>query len=190
MRILAIDPGNEQSAFVTIDGGVPLHPEKWPNAEVLKSLKFAGPRPLLAVEMIASYGMAVGREVFETCLWIGRFLEAWKDRGGVTRLVYRRDVKLFLCQSARANDSNIRAALIDKYGPGKARAVGTKKAQGPLYALKGDTWSALAVALTAEEQVRIERPWGVVESAKPEQPLLISDPINAAQTASTQRSIP
>ena len=28
--------------------------------------------------------------------------------------------------------------------------------------------------------VRIERPWGLTENAKPEQPLLISDPINAA----------
>lgn len=38
--------------------------------------------------------------------------------------------------------------------------------------------------------VRIERPWGVVDSAEPEQRLLISDPINAAQTASTQRRTP
>lgn len=39
--------------------------------------------------------------------------------------------------------------------------------------------------------VRLHRPSGyVVASAKPEQPLLIPDPINAAQTASTQRSIP
>ena len=85
-----------------------------------------------------------------TNLPLGSIFTKVPNCGGVTRLVYRRDVKLFLCQSARANDSNIRAALIDKYGPGKARAVGTKKAQGPLYALKGDTWSALAVALTAQ----------------------------------------
>ena len=156
MRILAIDPGNEESASVTLDGGMPLHPEKWSNTTTLASLKFPGPRPLLAIEMIASYGMAVGREVFETCLWIGRFLEAWEDRGGITRLIYRRDVKLFLCQSARANDSNIRAALIDKYGPGKEKAIGSKRQQGPLYALKGDMWSALAVALTAEEQIKNE----------------------------------
>jgi hypothetical protein len=99
--------------------------------------------------MIASYGMPVGREVFETCLWIGRFVEAWASRGGEYRLVYRREVKLHLCESVRANDANIRAALIDRFGPGKPAAIGTKKAPGPLYGLKGDEWAALGVALTA-----------------------------------------
>jgi hypothetical protein len=151
MITFAIDPGNEQSASVYLLDGTPCDPRKESNADLLCRLRSANePLPLLAIEMIASYGMAVGREVFETCLWIGRFLEAWEDCGGVTRLVYRRDVKLFLCQSARENDSNIRAALIDKYGPGKLAAIGSKKAPGPLYALKGDMWSALAVALTAQ----------------------------------------
>jgi hypothetical protein len=159
VRILAIDPGNEESADCLLVDGIPTVFGKGPNRELLDGLRiFRSQKPdaVLAVEMIASYGMAVGREVFETCLWIGRFIEAWEKSGGVTRLVYRRDVKLFLCQSARANDSNIRAALIDKYGPGKAAAIGTKKAPGPLYALKGDMWSALAVALTAEAQIKAE----------------------------------
>ena len=97
----------------------------------------------LAIEMIASYGMAVGREVFETCVWIGRFKQAYPDPDAV-KLVYRKDVKLHLCGSARAKDANIRQALIDKLGP-----VGTKKAPGPLYGVTSHAWAAVAVAVTA-----------------------------------------
>lgn len=154
-HVIAIDPGNEQSAWCELKEGLPVAHSKEPNAEVLHSLRYAQalrvwPRDaLLAVEMIASYGMAVGREVFETCLWVGRFLEAWESRGGQTVLVYRKEVKLHHCESMRATDANIRAALIDRYGPGKEKAIGKKNARGPLYGLKGDEWSALAVALKA-----------------------------------------
>lgn len=151
VKVLAIDPGNEMSAWCLLDAGTPIRCEKELNADLLERLRAGGwgAVDLLAVEMIASYGMAVGREVFDTCLWIGRFVEAWDARGGKYALVYRRDVKLFHCESVRATDSNIRAALIDRFGPGKEKAIGSKKAPGPLYGLKGDHWSALAVALKA-----------------------------------------
>jgi hypothetical protein len=100
---------------------------------------------IFAIEMVASYGMPVGREVFETVRWIGRFQQAWRDPETV-RFVYRKDVKLHLCGSARAKDANIRQALIDKLGP-----VGTKAVPGPLYGVKSHIWSALAVAVTALE---------------------------------------
>lgn len=154
-HVIAIDPGNEQSAWCELKEGLPVAHGKEPNLEVLHSLRYAvatrqWPRnALLAVEMIASYGMAVGREVFDTCLWIGKFVEAWESRGGQTVLVYRKDVKLHHCETTRATDSNIRAALIDRFGPGKLVAIGNKKKPGPLYGLKGDEWSALAVALKA-----------------------------------------
>lgn len=155
MRILAIDPGNTMSAWCELVDGEPVSAGKEPNAEVLHHVRngWAPDGAPLAIEMIASYGMAVGREVFETCLWIGRFMEAWEARGGTVRLVYRKDVKLFLCHTVRATDSNIRAALLDRFGPGREVAVGTKRAPGPLYGIKGDEWSALAVALTAEAAI-------------------------------------
>lgn len=149
MTILAIDPGNEESAWCEFDAGQPKQSDKVQNSEMLFRLRSLRIDRLLCIEMIASYGMAVGKEVFETCLWIGRFQEAWESRGGTVRLVYRREVKLYLCESARANDANIRAALIDRYGPGKDKAIGKKATPGPLYGIKGDEWSALAVALTA-----------------------------------------
>jgi hypothetical protein len=69
---------------------------------------------------------------------------------GRAELVFRRDVKLHLCGSARAKDPNIRQALLDRFGP-----VGTKKAPGPLYGVKSHIWSALAVAVTASETKEI-----------------------------------
>lgn len=150
--VIAIDPGNEFSAWARLHEGLPHDAAKIPNAELLNALRSEWvPQAvdMLAIEMIASYGMPVGREVFETCLWIGRFLEAWNARGGKVALVYRRDVKLFHCESVRATDANIRASIIDRFGPGKVKAIGTKKAPGPLYGWKGDEWSALAVALKA-----------------------------------------
>ncbi len=107
----------------------------------------------LAIEMIASYGMPVGKEIFETCVWIGRFVQAW---GGPFTQVYRRDVKLHLCGQPRAKDANIRAALIDKFGPGKGKAIGTKKSPGPLYGMTADCWAALGVAVTYRDSMELK----------------------------------
>jgi hypothetical protein len=156
MNLLAIDPGNTQSAYVLYDveQARPLKWAKMPNAELLDALDFALPADSLAVEMVASYGMPVGREVFETCVWIGRFIERWT---GNFRLVYRADVKLHLTHSRRSKDPHVRQALLDKFGPGKELAVGLKKSPGPLYGLTGDCWSALGVAVTAAETKEAER---------------------------------
>lgn len=151
MRIFAIDPGTEESAWVAWENGQLRRHGKQANAVLLQRLRGFPVdlgATLLAVEMIASYGMAVGREVFTTCVWIGRFIEAWP--AGEHRLIYRRQVKLELCGSAKANDANIRAELLDRFG-GKVAAIGSKKAPGPLYGLKGDTWAALGVAITTEK---------------------------------------
>jgi hypothetical protein len=106
----------------------------------------------VAIEMIASYGMPVGREVFETCVWIGRFQQALESPG-TAELVYRKDVKLHLCGSPRAKDGNVRQALIDLFpatGGGKTPQIGTKKQPGPLYGMSSHAWAALGVAITAK----------------------------------------
>lgn len=144
--ILAIDPGTEQSGYViigpegqVIEAGVVSNHE-------MKCIVYARSAHetgwTMAVEMIASYGMSVGREVFETCVFIGMLLEAW-DHESVK--VYRKDVKLHLCGTPRAKDANIRQALIDIYG-GDSVAIGNKKNPGPLYRVKSHAWAALGVA--------------------------------------------
>jgi len=46
------------------------------------------------------------------------------------------------------NDSTIRQAMLDRYGPGREKAIGKKKSPGPLYGIRKDEWQALALAVT------------------------------------------
>lgn len=144
MRVMAIDPGTEESGWCLLQNGSVLGSGVLLNDELLVVLlRWGGySEDQLAIEMVASYGMAVGREVFETCVWIGRFQQVWRAPSSV-RLVYRRDVKLHLCGNTKAKDANIRQALIDLLGP-----QGTKKAPGPTYGVKSHAWAALALAVT------------------------------------------
>jgi hypothetical protein len=164
--LLAIDPGPTESAYVVYDAAV-ARPLAWDKADnesvkdiiqgravplVRGSEALAARHDRVAIEMVASYGMAVGAEVFETVLWTGIFSEASRGRcGAYPQRVYRRAVKLHICGSSRAKDANVRQAIIDRYGPGKERAIGLKASPGPLYGMTGDCWAALAVAITAAE---------------------------------------
>ena len=145
MTILAIDPGTTESGWVVFDGQRVVECGVSDNDSIVWKLKFFQGEKV-AIEMIASYGMAVGKEVFETCVWIGRFMQARFEFERLPERVYRRDVKIHLCGSPRAKDANIRQALIDRFG-----VVGTVKNKGPLFGVKSHIWSALAVAVTALE---------------------------------------
>ena len=150
--LLAVDPGPEQTAWVLFKDG---KPDQWftkPNDEAIEVFRdFAG-YPIV-IEMIASYGMAVGREVFETCVWIGRFIEA---TGGDAKRITRGEVKDAICHSRKATDANIRTELIDRFGPGKEKAIGKKKTPGPLFGMKGDEWAALAVGVAWLDRLAAE----------------------------------
>ena len=160
-RVYAIDPGPVKSAFVVWDGSRVIESGWTANEFIRQSMQLflnAGahweshgckyPPRRVAIEAIASYGMAVGAEVFQTCVEIGRFYETAARHTGEEhiRLVFRKEVKLHLCQSMRAKDPNIRQALLDRFGP-----VGTTKTPGPLFGVKSHIWAALAVAVTASE---------------------------------------
>jgi len=153
MRLLCIDPGTTVSGAVVIDTESMVVIEVYPEAENEWLRGVAGDRfnelSAMAIEKVASYGMPVGREVFETVLWTGRFMEAF-GINDCTK-IYRKDVKMELCQSMRAKDANVRQAILDRYpatGGGKTPQIGTKKQPGPLYGVSKHAWSALAVGLT------------------------------------------
>lgn len=153
--IFAIDPGNTDSAYCLMEGEtyVPLRFVKAPNAEVRKALEAAlcdyGLDVTVVIERISSYGMAVGREVFETCEWVGRFTEIAQRHGVPVEYVYRRDEKLTICGDPRANDSNIRRALIDRFARFDFKnGKGTRQSPDWFYGFKADCWSAYAVAVS------------------------------------------
>ena len=152
-RILAIDPGSERSALLVYAEGRPQWHGISPNATVLESLRYElfGACDVVVIEQIESYGMAVGREVFDTVHWSGRFTEAVERTGVPVVQLPRRTVKLAICGDTRAKDANVRQALLDRFGGSAAK--GTKRYPGPLYGISADLWSALAIAVTYSERV-------------------------------------
>jgi hypothetical protein len=144
--LLAIDPGNMQSGFVEYIDGYIFKSGIEPNEKILDCIQYNS-IDAIAIEMIASYGMPVGADVFETVVWIGRFVQHAIHCGyAAPRLIYRRDVKMHLCGNMHAKDKNIRQRLIDLFGP-----PGTKKNPGRTYGITSHAWAALALAVTASE---------------------------------------
>lgn len=183
MLVLAIDPGPVQSAYALCSAeGAYVGGEKIANDRMRRLARGIIPRHAqrvewCVIEQVGHYGMPVGKDVFDTVYWAGRFAEAW---GWESRLVLlpRRAVKLALCGQARAKDSHIRQAVIDRFG-GNRLALGGVKCQGckgkgwtgrgrpachtctgsgwevppgPLHGVTGDVWQALALGLTFWEQ--------------------------------------
>lgn len=151
--VLSIDPGNEESAWVLYDlkTGKPVSFAKEKNDRLMQIE--CGTYSEMAIEMVACYGMPVGATIFETCVWIGRYVQQLAiNRDVPYKLIYRKkDVCPTICHSSKAKDSNIRQALIDLYGE-----PGTKKNPGVLYGIKADIWSALAIAHTYKVLYRSE----------------------------------
>lgn len=170
MRLLAIDPGPEKSGYVIWESDRVVDCGHEPNGILRGYINYHC--NAVAIEMIASYGMAVGAAVFNTCVEVGRFLERSKANDIDCKLVFRKDVKMFVCRSMKAKDGNIRQSLIDHLGP-----VGTKDNPGPLYGVKSHAWAALAIAVTAANDPRMPgyagqtAPWdagkGVTKRAGP-----------------------
>lgn len=143
MEILAIDPGNIDSAYVLVNENYEILAKgKITNEQLLELITLTNSKvDEFVIEKIASYGMAVGATVFDTCIWIGRF---WQVSNAKTKsYVYRKDEKINLCGTMKAKDGNIRQALIDRFGE-----VGTKSNQGFFFGFKADIWVAYAVAVT------------------------------------------
>jgi hypothetical protein len=148
MLILGIDPGPTESAYALIGQEIPgsisdpfrIHEaEKVPNASLIGRLSVLRPEHV-AIESIQSYGMAVGRSVFDTCFMIGRLIQVCDDHGIPFTLYPRPEYTRRICGVGKVNDAVLRQALLLRFG-------GDRKGE-PLALLKGctDKRSAFAVA--------------------------------------------
>lgn len=152
MRLLAIDPGSTHSAYVVVDDDLePIWFDKIPNQELIESTHLHTVNHVV-IEQIGHYGtgMPAGQTVFDTCVWIGRFYQ--QAFRGVTvegiHLVPRREVKLHLCGQAKANDGNIRQALIDRFASEQRNGgKGVKNEPGFFYGFHSDIWQCFALAV-------------------------------------------
>lgn len=161
MKILAIDPGPIQSAWVVWDGEKIYDFNLSPNDQVSRKILDLTANGLsqVVIEKVACYGMPVGESIFTTCFWTGRFYEKAKAENGrvLINLLQRKDVKMYLCHTMRAKDSNIIQALVDRFATHvRNKGKGTKKEPGFFYGFKKDIWQAFALAVAFYDLMEIK----------------------------------
>lgn len=158
MKILAIDPGTTQSAFVawdteTMDFTGSYRMGLWDNEKLKEEINkiicdatndIYSHTFLVAIEMIQSYGLPLGRSSILTILFIGQLIEKMKGYGD-WKLYGRPTIKGWI---GGKTDAQIRASLRERYGEAKK---GEK-----LAGVKKDIWSALALATALTENPKLK----------------------------------
>lgn len=158
--VLAIDPGPIFSGVALINRQTfkPLRVGKETNYTTMQFIddvfvgRFFSDELLVVIEMVGHYGtgMPAGSDVFDTCVWIGRFIQHYKAMGVRVYTLKRQAVKLNLCGTPRARDSNITQALVDRFAKGHRNfGKGTKKEPGFFHGFQKDIWQAYALGVTS-----------------------------------------
>lgn len=159
-NILAIDPGPTESGYLILGEKI-LDMGKVDNdylENLLYSKRISNLKPKVVVEIVKSYGMPAGDSLFRTMWWVGRFAASCDHMNYYYYEVTRKAVVSHICHSARAKDSNVRQALIDKYEPDLLPKHRPRKF---LKGVSKDMWSALAVAVFFKENFNVKKisPW-------------------------------
>lgn len=139
--ILGIDPGTTETAYCLIDKNYKILMADKINNEEFINLCFTSPNIQIACESLQSYGMPVGREVFETAYIIGRIIQKANDNNIPYTLYPRPEYAKSICGVKKVTDAVLKQALEMRFG-------GYKKGE-TLAMLKGnsDKRSAFAVAV-------------------------------------------
>lgn len=180
MLILAIDPGTKQSAYSLIREDYSIvSAAKQPNEDVL-ALIHHGEFDVLVIECMEprfhapgagkTMGLRIGDEVYETCIWIGRFMEAAYARGKQVFRVFRSEERARLIPTKKnglpplvgkvgeSGDSKMRAALIARFARhDKVNGKGRAANKDFFYGFRADMWNSFAVGVVYLDKCREER---------------------------------
>lgn len=140
MTILGIDPGTTESGYALIDERYTVLDAGKIDSSVVDHLIRMLKPDAVSVESLACYGLAVGREVFETAYYIGEYRQVCKSLDIPCFLYPKPEYGPAITGVRKTTDAVLRQALLLRFG-------GDKKGQ-PLFKLKGssDQRSAFAVA--------------------------------------------
>ena len=152
MRVLSLDPGTTHTGWVLVDSetGRVIH-DKEQNPIIADRMRawrtIIEPADLVLIEAMSPRGQRLGIETMEALRWSGRLEEAARPTPVIR--ISRDAVKRTLlgASNVRGADAAIRQVLIDRYGgpQGRQKAVGTRKAPGPLFGITADRWAALGL---------------------------------------------
>ncbi|MCK9578556.1 hypothetical protein M0R01_03675 [bacterium] len=171
MKILAIDPGSEKSAFIAWDTekheiikgeyvwfedtkilGIENN-EYIIDCMLCEETNIVWGMDLIAIEMISSYGFSVGKSVFQTIKWIGRFEEYIKH---VVNIAIKKNVpvQFYTRPTIKGalgcrNDAEVRQAIRMEYGEARK---GEK-----LERVRKDIWQAVALAIALEKNPNLKQ---------------------------------
>ncbi len=150
--ILGIDPGSEETAYALMGEDYQvIEADKQDNDRFLDDTLpdlIDREATTVVIEGIQSYGMAVGRTVFDTCYIVGEARRIAKLKQAECFIYPRPEYARSIIGGVKVKDSLIRQALMTRFG-------GDRKGE-PLQLLKGnsDKRSAYAVAVYHADKMK------------------------------------
>lgn len=171
MKLLAIDPGTTQSAYVMLDEKYRiLSADKVDNETMIAIIADAPGVDVVVIEDMeprytsgdrSAAGAVMGASTIQTIKWMGQFGRQAAMRGLGVDWIFRRDERSALIPTKKNGlpplppgtpahaDGQIRASLIQRFARyDTATGKGTKKEPDVFYGFAGDMWQAMAVGVT------------------------------------------
>lgn len=189
MKIMAIDPGTTESAYVILDDQYQiLSADKVGNDVVLSIIADAPGLDAVIIEDIeprysstdrSAAGAVMGQSTIETIKVFGRFSWQAALRGLMVGSIFRRDERSYLIPTKRNGlpplpetapkhaDGQIRASLIRRFARhDQERGRGTKANPDTFFGFHGDMWQAMAVGVTWLDQAKWRAKCGQKEKTR------------------------